>query len=285
MLVYNTSGDRLVLGSEWFINYKTGCVWHYVNFDVVTNNIFNLRNFPFDRQRFRLSMADSTSGCKFIQSTRGWGTDSSSMPEHFGDDEVSNCEFWLQGETQSWMLHDVTVVPSAQPESASGSITCTAYLQRKPKYYLTSIVLVSYLICAPAASQCLMDFDDIPDRLMLIVTLMLTLVAFKFVTMSISPPTAYLTWLDKYIVSSFAFLMVNLLQNVAVKFAFDDEPHYWQIDQAVSMTLFALWTILHVYIVIGTKRNHFRESWDGIQGKVKNKIFKMFNSEADQKAD
>ena len=69
----------------------------------------------------------------------------------------------------------------------------------------------------------LIPAEDVADRINLILTLMLTQVAFKFVTIGIVPKVGYSTHLDKFLFLNMIFFLV-----IAIFFAFQYWfPHTW----------------------------------------------------------
>ena len=83
--------------------------------------------------------------------------------------------------------------------------------------------------------------EDVADRLSVSVTLLLTAVAFKLVTSTMTPAVAYLTLLDRYVgVSSIIiFLAVG-----AAAVAGEINATF---DRAAAWSLLGLWAVLHFW--------------------------------------
>jgi hypothetical protein len=100
------------------------------------------------------------------------------------------------------------------------------------------------------------------------VTLLLTIVAFKFVIASYVPPTSYLTFLDKYVGIAILMIGAEILENFVISYFVDyPDAYYW--DASFAIALSGLWTFAHVLIVIGTHRKWFWLSWDIIESRDK----------------
>ena len=115
-------------------------------------------------------------------------------------------------------------------------------------------------------------------------TLLLTMVAFKFVLVNWVPVVPYLTYLDKYNLFSILMLMVVTLENFIVAYDtridYEDKENF---DRWFFVILFLLWVIIHILIYFGSdsKRLWFTNAWKRVedednakpQAKVKNSLF------------
>ena len=72
-------------------------------------------------------------------------------------------------------------------------------VHRRPDYYIVNIVMPTGLIVLLTGAQFQIAAEDVADRLSVSVTLLLTAVAFKLVTSTMTPAVAYLTLLDRYV--------------------------------------------------------------------------------------
>lgn len=97
-----------------------------------------------------------------------------------------------------------------------GEFEVSIRAERDPKFYFFNFYLVIYLIVL--TNICLVSIDpiDAGDRNAVSLTLLLTLVAFKFVLNEGTPKVGYLTLMDKYVVTSFLFILIATFENIFV---------------------------------------------------------------------
>eukprot|EP01047_Picozoa_sp_COSAG01_P105846 COSAG01_NODE_35013_length_538_cov_1.514806_1_plen_97_part_10 len=82
-----------------------------------------------------------------------------------------------------------------------------------------------FLQVLTAFGSMFLNTNELSDRLSIILTMFLTAVAFQFVVSSQLPEKAYLTIVDKYIISSFVLLFMQaLFACSATGFVDDDHP-------------------------------------------------------------
>lgn len=74
--------------------------------------------------------------------------------------------------------------------------------RRQYKYYLLNVVLIMFILTSLGLTSYALDHDALGDRLNVNITLILTVVAFKFVLASYVPRTPYSTQLDVYMLLS-----------------------------------------------------------------------------------
>eukprot|EP00439_Symbiodinium_sp_Y106_P074202 s2004_g14.t1 len=131
------------------------------------------------------------------------------------------------------------------------TVKISVYLQRKYGFYLWNVVLPMFLIASMSlcfsGSACSMSIhiDKVADRLSATLTLVLTAVAYKYITAQMVPTIGYNTWLDKYVLACFWFLVVIVLEN-CVAGRFDEQTEsLWFVFIGIMFILtnvgFAIW--------------------------------------------
>ena len=98
---------------------------------------------------------------------------------------------------------------NAGPDMVDSEVRCEIELTRVPMYYLCNIVLVVFVLVLVSFCVVGVPFEDLADRMSITMTLMLTVVAFKFVIAGMVPPTPYLTFMDKYVLSAFVSISMH----------------------------------------------------------------------------
>lgn len=95
------------------------------------------------------------------------------------------------------------------------------HMRRYPYYYIVNVFALTMMISTLSVCSFAIPFTDIADRLSFNVTLLLTLVALKFVVSGFMPKVPYMTMMDiRLNLSGFVLLVVMLIQSSAVHFNF-----------------------------------------------------------------
>ena len=81
-------------------------------------------------------------------------------------------------------------------------------LQRKPQYYFFNIILQMFVIVLLGFPCLLLDAASLTDRLSIVLTMLLSAMAYKAYTSEMIPKVSYLTWIEKYLISSTLLLTV-----------------------------------------------------------------------------
>jgi hypothetical protein len=132
---------------------------------------------------------------------------------------------------------------------------------RDSSYYVTNVILPVFLIIA--ISAVCFAIPDLGDRMQVVLTLLLTVVAFKFVITQDLPATPYMTYLDIYILVGYILMVLIVIENAIVNYM--EEDLKTQVDFWSCVVFAAFWVPLHIFIVIGTKTNYFSVSWAGME--------------------
>ena len=119
-------------------------------------------------------------------------------------------------------------------------------------FYLVNFCSVVLLIGLFALSVVAIAFDDFGGRTSITMTLLLTLVAFKFVMTTYVPPTSYLTLLDTYMILAIGVLALIIGENFIVatlpSVASYDE---FLVDSIFYSVMAGVWILFHVFIAVG----------------------------------
>lgn len=83
--------------------------------------------------------------------------------------------------------------------------TFVVQVQRKYMYYMQAVVTPYLLLTTCLWSAAAIPWDDVASRLSIVTTLLLSSLAFRFVTSGLIPRVGYATLLDKFILSCLAF--------------------------------------------------------------------------------
>jgi hypothetical protein len=185
--------------------------------------------------------------------------DPSVRPPPLADESIA---FYVGYSFDTWKLHDCKVQFKSAGNNGPWSMGAKIMAQRVPDFFLFNIVGLLFLIVMFAASVVGIPYNDFADRLSTTMTLLLTAVAFKFVTNSWVPAVSYLTLLDKYTMLAICMIMLQVLENfICVMFEGDDVALK---DSYFALTYVCVWVSFHIYIYIGTYLNWFCLPWSKV---------------------
>jgi len=175
---------------------------------------YNLESFPFDAQDLKIVIQSSF----FCSSLKQSSTD---MKNRKGD-RIYNVQiiknsspnyasvvpnedsFYLSGEYT--LCNEIVGIEERTDENMSSSklvypmLTFAVKIQRRPNFYFVNVVLPMFLICLLGFPCLLLNASELNDRLGIVLTLLLTAIAYKAYLADMCPKTSYTTWIDKYII-------------------------------------------------------------------------------------
>jgi hypothetical protein len=121
-------------------------------------------------------------------------------------------------------------------------------LSRKPGFYFSNVAVPIFLLVMLGFTSEFISDHDIADRMQITLTLLLTLVAYKFVINQHLPTTNYQTWLDHYVNAAYTFLFLIAIQNWGMYMldkAFPESDTASRINAASGVILAGGWLALH----------------------------------------
>jgi hypothetical protein len=131
---------------------------------------------------------------------------------------------------------------------------------RKIGFYVLNVIIPVFLLVNLSFASFFIDAMELTDRLTVTLTILLTLVALKYVIVQYLPTTSYVTYLDKYVLCSFIYVTLVALQNVIM---------YWLLtgvlesnskiddisDMNTGYVLFGTWNLMHCGLCVLLKEN------------------------------
>mmetsp|Transcript_160183 Transcript_160183/g.292520 ORF Transcript_160183/g.292520 Transcript_160183/m.292520 type:complete len:675 (-) Transcript_160183:166-2190(-) len=174
-----------------------------VTYSGTFREILELNNFPFDSQWLHVRFEVESSGGKMRHKTFG-------TSDRFADLQCN----WMNG---GFTLNAVDLAECVDSTSKLGKCRTTVFIackvSRKSFGVCMRTMFVMFLVIL--ASLCpfaLEPVSGLSDRLSLIFTMMLTAAAYATVVADQLPSLGYLTFLDLYILVSFAFFVLEAVQ-------------------------------------------------------------------------
>jgi len=172
---------------------------------------FDLQAFPFDQQKMQVQF---TSNIPILPGTEG----SHKFEVNTKKRNIIQLDFCPVVDT--WDVADEVVVEATHSDpmaSSSGNIypifNCYVYIARKPGYFIWNVALPIFFLSILATTSWAVDVEDVADRLSISLTVLLAVVAYKFVIQSLLPELSYLTYLDIYVLMCLISLFVIIMEN------------------------------------------------------------------------
>jgi len=208
---------------------------------------FEMKDFPYDMQHLHLGV------------TSRWDHDHVKITFDENRQSTTSSEALLD---QTWKLgtprymcfkdgYDKESLPllSQSCDSASGKRYCRAYLAltiiRQSQFVMWNIVVIMFLVGTFSFSVYSVPYDEAADRISIILTLVLTTVAFKFVTATMIPKTPYLTLVDCITYCCLIFQALVLVSICIVPLT--DDPKF--TEEICFYSCGAIWIFLIIIFV------------------------------------
>jgi len=210
---------------------------------------FELQNFPFDLQHLHIGI------------TSAWDHESVALSfDKQKPTRVSSAALT----SQTWEMSDPRLLSynsdwdadsppllSQSTDSASGARYCRAYLamtiSRRPNFILWNVMVIMAMVGFLSFATFALDPADLGDRQACVLTLVLTTVAFKYVTTSMMPEISYVTMMDVVIYSSM-LLQACMMICICIVANIDDPDRFY--DYCSFVVLGAGWVGILIWFAI-----------------------------------
>jgi hypothetical protein len=245
-----TNGLDIEVKDEWLsASASNGVLTGSIGFKGQMQALMDLRRFPFDRQMLTMRLALQTTEAELrfeeYEKDPSWFTMLGTLPNQWHGDLVPP------------RLVVTRAFEMPHPE-------LRMFIQRNPLYYLTNVILPLFLIISMALSSFALPPDKLDVRLAIILTLLLTAVAFKYVVAGYLPKVSYVTLLDGYVITAYLALVLIGAEN-CFAFQYSDMAVTRTHDLNFAIWFAASWGFIHVIILIATLfPNLIYQSWDSV---------------------
>ena len=178
---------------------KTSLVTFYRDSILNIKNDFNLKSFPFDRQKLTLKLF-TESDLEFVKVN--WT----------GLTELDLEEFKKENSINGWNINDIKLsnsfVKKPAVEEYYDAIQIDVIVDRKSGYYIFKIIVPIILILMICWSSVWIDPKEIESRLTITIVCLLSLIAYNFVIDADMPKLEYLTIMDYIILISYVYAAI-----------------------------------------------------------------------------
>eukprot|EP00906_Rhabdomonas_costata_P037927 RCo053523 len=245
-------------------NYKIddeGFVRYFGRYRGAFYEPFDLACFPFDRQLLRLRIVSLLPLSQMVFAVYGGGypntMESSSLME--------------------WSIPPSPLEVEVEPLPAEPgglwfprcSIACK--VERKFRFHLMNIVLPSSCFVLLSMISFVCSMDNLSDRMSVVLTMLLTLVAFKFIVNDSLPKIAYFTMLDKYLLLCLLMLvLVAALETGMMWEVSHNGSDLSSMNDVVLYVLLLFWLGLHVAgsVLLWLFSNCLRPDWASLRART-----------------
>jgi hypothetical protein len=255
----NSRRSEHVEGFKALISTLTGMVYVYRKYHVVTHEILELQKFPFDRQIIKCYVKS------FASRLVTWTAEISDSPIGVRSDTTwAINDIVVEYEQYLWLVEWISATVESDERPAQFRVEFG--LSRTTSFYITNFVLITFFLVVSSLSCIAIEYDDFGSRAGITFTLLLTLVALKFVMTSYIPKINYLTLLDYYNIFGMLMIIAVIIENFGVSQLFHDSAHTpKKIDIIFALVYLVVWVLLHCCIVIGAYYGLFYENWTTVR--------------------
>lgn len=115
---------------------------------------------------------------------------------------------------------------ASRSKTSYAMIVLRLKVKRRWIVYMWNIVFLMFCIMGLALTAFALHYEDLGDRLNLLITLALTAVVFSYVVFDALPNVPYLTWMDKYILGSYAYIVIIMFESAFLEVIPDEIDYY-----------------------------------------------------------
>lgn len=233
---------------------------------------FELQRFPIDTERLHVCIVfwQCPMAVKRPHPTREDPPMEIHFPRHvvfyqLPDKNIVYPETFVQRDT--WMLgkhvhlrQTKTLAERNDEGVRYPSLDIYAVVTRRVGFYMYNVVTPIFLLVSMSFMSFVVELHALNERLSITLTLLLTLVALKYVVAQYLPATSYLTYLDKYILMSFFFMSITTGQNVLVYWfvkddvvdgeRLPDDGGVARFNRISALLITSTWLMLHVVMCV-----------------------------------
>jgi len=259
----NAKAVEPVEGEDTFYlspNDPPGWVRWEKRFNVTLHQMFAMENFPFDVQKLQIILRlphrrDLGRGFKEYES-KGVG-----KQQEFKD--------WVK--LSEWIRYQPTCECTADSKRR-GRFVIEIPIERKPDYYIKNVMCVMAVICFICFFAFAIPSEELGDRLSVVLTMVLTAVAFKLVIGDALPKVAYSTVMDVYLNALFVIMVVVAIENFFVNVLFRAKAVPEDVDEkmldlgtfAIFSATFILFHIWYMCSYVSKAKKAGRAELDGL---------------------
>jgi hypothetical protein len=262
MIIFRNDISAIQISKKIFVSDPSrGIVFCYLKYYATFYEILELNAFPFDRQILHIDISSFRPSRELrFQQFPGRQNRIFATPISMWDvvtTKESTDDYVGSGAGRALSSSAPPTIVTREEDliaSADGLLYPRARfevrIERRCEWYLWNVVLVTWALVTMSAVVYAIDPADVADRMAVNVTLVLTVIAFKFTFASEVPKKAYLTWMDKYLVAAFILLVLQSGQiTMASRLSSKSSSFFWCEDM-FAVVVYGTWTLYHAFLAI-----------------------------------
>jgi len=225
-------------GSEIFFmspNDEPGWIRWEKRYTGIFSQELKLEHFPWDNQalRIRIRMPNKSDRYRYFKAE----------PE-----SKRKMKQWVT--LAEWDIYQ-SKVDLSMTKDGKGEYTIIIPTLRKSGYYVRDVMMVTTGICLLSFSAFAMPVTDLADRMSVLLTVLLTAIAFKLVISDSLPKISYWTELDVYMNFNFFLLFVISVENTLIagleKLYSEDLLTF--VDNIILIFLVVAYILFHIWFI------------------------------------
>lgn len=217
------------------VNHFSGESIHIFRNTLCVSQRFNVKLFPYDKQKVNFSIVCSNAvliswksnpalvndrNIEFTENVKKWH-----------EDDV----FFVRNMSANWKLKSFKVFERKTDNENKflnpGKMIMSIVLKRDASFFSINYVFTIALIVAANISLVGIPIDDISGRMGIVVTLLLTLVAVKLILSDLAPRSPTPTYLDLVIFTGFFTMFIIVVEIVVVRLLLEGIVNSGDIDE------------------------------------------------------
>jgi len=234
---------------------ELGIVTHTIHYRGTLSQYFRLHSFPFDIQEIKIIISSQGHVIKnyfFLHTGRN-------------SESVASRKSALQ-EWEVLPMYDPVFILTDRSESSSNVVysefLSIVPIRRHCRHYIWSVGSVLSLLVTMCYYTSAISYEKFGDRMIVILSLILTIIAFKYSIYESLPKINYMTLLDKFYFMCFLFMYVMIIGSYVVT-NYIDQASAAFVDKTFCDAWFYCWLTFHVLFgcYIGKKTIWYRKIW------------------------
>jgi hypothetical protein len=218
-------------GFDWF--YRVRCRASF-------RQRFELHQFPFDEQTLRIQIR-LKEPCKLVHLPWGLSGGAFSIDPRCVMDE--------------FVLMKAHIKPQYLPSLKFGKIQCydaeaqvELQVAREPMYWVTNYGLMSSILTSFSFISFALPAEAVSDRLELGVTMLLTIVASKYLMGDKLPKPPYFTLLEKHMITCMLLTFLIVFENTSASISFVGVEFIESFEGYGVPTMLCIWFVYHLHL-------------------------------------
>jgi len=226
-------------------------VTEFIRMRVLLSEEMELRSFPYDAQSLHLHIS-STWDCNNVLLSFSKEKPCAMNPDALHSQEFSIQQLRLIAFDTDWKEGDLPLLSDAS-QSATGARYSRAYLAlmvtRRPGYYLWNVFFMVFVLGSLSFTAYAVPAGEVADRLSVLLTLVLSVVAFKYVLAQALPAISYLTMLDKYNIAAVATMFIIAISVSVIPNLGLEDDDLLRVDRAAAIVCGVLWLFANLWFL------------------------------------